>query len=199
MKPADRPGHGPGAGQGTAPARDRALSCQPPKEVTARPQRPTYRKSLVLTLKGKKQKVKLQNQQQNCLPARSPGRARRGPLRGLLAPPTGTLLSPYQNVLIFQSSNLVIKKKDVGSNNLPASHQVPDGSPRGRQGLKVPTGQRGPTWPFPRPWGLAGTWRQRAERLDGSRAKLPAPFCLCPEPYLVQAQAEPIPRHPLRR
>lgn len=34
--------------------RDRALSCQPPRQVTARPQRHTYRKSLVLTLKKKK-------------------------------------------------------------------------------------------------------------------------------------------------
>lgn len=34
--------------------RDRALSCQPPRQVTARPQRHTYRKSLALTLKKKK-------------------------------------------------------------------------------------------------------------------------------------------------
>lgn len=122
--PQTLPGHGPSAGQGPAPAHDRALSCQPPKEVTARPQRPTYRKSLVLTPKGEKQKVELQNRQQNYFPKQSPGGSRLGMLRGLLAPPdidSPLPLSKCANLSIQQLSHK--KEKDVGSNNLPAVSQ----------------------------------------------------------------------------
>lgn len=51
-----------------------------------------------------------------------------------------TLLSLYQNVLIFQSSKLVIKK-DVSSNNLPAVNQ--EGS--ARQQLRRHLGAEGAT------------------------------------------------------
>lgn len=64
-KSTDPPSTAPSPGQGMAHRNDRALTCQPSREVTARPQRHIYRKSIVLTLKGKNQKVKLQNHQQN--------------------------------------------------------------------------------------------------------------------------------------
>lgn len=144
--PRTLPGHGPAAGQGPAPAHDRALSCQPPKEVTARPQRPTYRKSLVLTLKRKKTKGQTSKSATELFPSAKPRQLSLGDAEGAAAPPILTPLAPYQNALIFQSSNLVIKKKKMVQITCQqsVSNQVPDGSPRGRQGLEVPPGRRGP-------------------------------------------------------
>lgn len=66
-----------------------------------------------------------------------------------------TLLSPYPNVLIFQSNNLVIKKKDVHSNNLPAVRPSSSARQQLRKHLelKVHHGQAGTPLMFPRPSG----------------------------------------------
>lgn len=53
------------AGRGGQLPHDSALACQPPKQVTGRPSRPTSRKSRAHRT-GRKQKVKLQHRPQNC-------------------------------------------------------------------------------------------------------------------------------------
>lgn len=102
--------------------------------------------------------------------------------------------SLYQNILIFQSSKLVIKK-DVGSNNLPAIRKaVPDRSWGGVWELKEhPLPKRGD--PFDLLEG-SGVWlkpgRQRQGTWKGSLGQScpDAPWSLRPraaepKPYLV--------------
>lgn len=63
-----------GAGRGQLP-HDSALAGQPPKQVTARPSRPTSRKARAHR-EGRRQKVKLQHRPQHCFLKQTPRSAR---------------------------------------------------------------------------------------------------------------------------
>lgn len=125
-----------------------ALACQPPKQVTARPSRPTSRKSRAHR-EGRKQKVKLGHSRTELCPEAQP---REAPDRPVAPEPQSFLprqprSSPLSKCTHLSAWQLVADLKNVCAPNGPAVGPQGPGS-----GLRGAQGSDGDPRCSPRPW-----------------------------------------------